>query len=115
MTREVVVKEFVTRLLYYFLIFGLSIVGMSIVFPPIISVIAWPYTRRWSGFEELLDDGITILCRGLVLSLVISFVITLAEYGRSRGWSDARTLTFIALTVVVVVGLAEYVRSLGWW
>lgn len=63
----------------------------------------------------MLDDGVMIICRGLVLSVVIAFILTLVDYGKFRGWSDARTSTVVVLIVLALVGIAEYARLRGLW
>lgn len=108
-------KVFFMRMAYYLLVFGLSFLALSVLLPPVISAITWPYTRHWNSWHEMFDTAIWILCRGLIVTPLAAFFLTLADYGKFRGWNDKRTALLVVLMGVTLVAAAEYAKLNGWW
>ncbi|WP_200384627.1 hypothetical protein [Rhodocyclus tenuis] len=110
---DAVIKEYLRRMVIYFLGFSFSFLCFAVLFPPVINVISWASSKRWKSWGEMLDDGVFIIYRGIIVSLAIAFILALVDYGKFRGWNDTRTGTLIVLVVATLVGVAEYVRRHG--
>ena len=82
-----VVKVFLVRMSYYLLAFGFVILVIApITVPLITNIIAWPYTKHWDTWSEMLDTAIWVFSRGLIVTPFAAFVLTTYEFGMRRGW-----------------------------
>ncbi|WP_200384625.1 hypothetical protein [Rhodocyclus tenuis] len=112
---DAVIKEFLRRWVIYSTGYGLAFLVFAVVFPPVVNVIVWVSTKHWGGWAEMLDSALWIVGRGLVIAPSVGFIFTLVDYGKFRGWSDARIVTVVALIVLTLAGFSEYSKRHGWW
>lgn len=65
--------------------FGIfTIIILPLVGPLLISLNNWLWTSSWGGWD--VREAWRALKGGLIITPIAACVLTLAEYGRHRGW-----------------------------
>jgi hypothetical protein len=107
-------KFFLVRFLYYF--FGFSL--LLILFLPAFSVVFasiknWLIIGYWSGLD--FQFVWRFLKGGLIITPIASFLLTLIEYAKYRGWNQTLIGIISAVIVAFLIAGAEYIkRHPGW-
>lgn len=76
---------FIKRMAWYALWLGLALIlVIPLVFPVLMSLLVLVFTGHWNGWGS--GDALYMLKGGLIATPLASFIFTLNEYARYRGW-----------------------------